>query len=52
MCHIMLMYVYISVADAVESSKFLSLLIFGDSMIDPGNNNYLLTIFKDSYFPL
>jgi len=45
------MCVCISVVDAVESSKFSSLLVFGDSTVDPGNNNYLHTISKANYFP-
>ncbi|ESW14082.1 hypothetical protein PHAVU_008G251600 [Phaseolus vulgaris] len=42
------MYVCIRV---VESSNFSSLLVFGDSTVDSGNNNYLLTISKANYFP-
>lgn len=51
---VMLMYGYIGVVAAknlVESSKFSSILVFGDSTVDPGNNNYLLTISKANYFP-
>ncbi|XP_017429879.1 GDSL esterase/lipase At2g24560 isoform X1 [Vigna angularis] len=51
---VMLMYGCIGVVaskNVLESSKFSSVLVFGDSTVDPGNNNYLLTISKANHFP-
>ncbi|KAE8646940.1 hypothetical protein Csa_020976 [Cucumis sativus] len=31
--------------------SFLSILIFGDSTVDTGNNNFISTIFKANYSP-
>uniref|UniRef100_A0A5B6YNI8 GDSL esterase/lipase n=1 Tax=Davidia involucrata TaxID=16924 RepID=A0A5B6YNI8_DAVIN len=34
-----------------SSPKFPALLIFGDSIVDPGNNNYINTIVKSNHQP-
>ncbi|KAL2931761.1 hypothetical protein RDABS01_037171, partial [Bienertia sinuspersici] len=34
-----------------NSSIITSILIFGDSTVDPGNNNYIETIFKGDFPP-
>ncbi|KAK4274872.1 hypothetical protein QN277_018039 [Acacia crassicarpa] len=31
--------------------KFSSILVFGDSTVDPGNNNFIETFFKGNHFP-
>ena len=33
------------------SRSFLAILIFGDSTVDTGNNNFIPTVFKGNYFP-
>ncbi|KDP31296.1 hypothetical protein JCGZ_11672 [Jatropha curcas] len=35
----------------VESSKVPAIFVFGDSLVDVGNNNYLSSIAKANYFP-
>lgn len=37
--------------EAVRNESFPALLAFGDSMVDTGNNNYLLTLMKGNYWP-
>ncbi|CAE5964280.1 unnamed protein product [Arabidopsis arenosa] len=37
--------------EAVANESFPALLAFGDSMVDTGNNNYLLTLMKGNYWP-
>lgn len=37
--------------DAKTSPKFSSILVFGDSTVDSGNNNYILTLFKGNHPP-
>ncbi|XP_008463972.2 GDSL esterase/lipase At1g06990 [Cucumis melo] len=40
--------------NAVEpktSRSFPAILVFGDSTIDPGNNNYILTLFRANFHP-
>ncbi|KAG7587195.1 GDSL lipase/esterase [Arabidopsis thaliana x Arabidopsis arenosa] len=37
--------------EAVPNESFPALLAFGDSMVDTGNNNYLLTLMKGNYWP-
>lgn len=34
-----------------EGSKFPAMFVFGDSLLDAGNNNDLLTLAKANYFP-
>ncbi|XP_048324053.2 GDSL esterase/lipase At2g30310 isoform X2 [Ziziphus jujuba] len=34
-----------------SSPKFPAILIFGDSTVDTGNNNYIKTLFKGNYYP-
>lgn len=36
---------------AVSNGSFPALLAFGDSIVDTGNNNYLLTLMKGNYWP-
>ncbi|KAM7260282.1 hypothetical protein ACFE04_016023 [Oxalis oulophora] len=36
---------------AANSSKFSAVLVFGDSTVDTGNNNYIPTIMKGDIFP-
>ncbi|XP_073272703.1 GDSL esterase/lipase At2g31550-like [Primulina huaijiensis] len=31
--------------------KFSSILVFGDSTVDPGNNNYITTLFRGDHLP-
>ncbi|KAG6479048.1 hypothetical protein ZIOFF_062503 [Zingiber officinale] len=34
-----------------EGAQFPAMFVFGDSLLDPGNNNNLLTLAKANYFP-
>ncbi|GER49450.1 GDSL esterase/lipase, partial [Striga asiatica] len=34
-----------------ESKPISAVLIFGDSTVDPGNNNYINTLFKSNFSP-
>ncbi|CAM8940483.1 unnamed protein product [Rhodiola kirilowii] len=36
---------------AANRSKVLAVFVFGDSTVDPGNNNFLSTIFKSNFPP-
>ncbi|XP_052882706.1 GDSL esterase/lipase At1g06990-like [Gossypium arboreum] len=38
-------------ASASTNPKFPAIVIFGDSTVDPGNNNYIDTIFKGNIAP-
>ncbi|KAH1038846.1 hypothetical protein J1N35_040589 [Gossypium stocksii] len=38
-------------SSANTNPKFLAIIIFGDSTVDPGNNNYIDTIFKGNVAP-
>lgn len=40
-----------SVSTDHSSPKFPAILIFGDSTVDTGNNNYIDTIFKGNHYP-
>ncbi|KAI4305379.1 hypothetical protein L6164_028749 [Bauhinia variegata] len=37
--------------NAIRPTNFSSILIFGDSTVDTGNNNYILTLFKGNHYP-
>ncbi|CAH2067493.1 unnamed protein product [Thlaspi arvense] len=45
-----LFYIYL-LATPAASKSFPALLAFGDSIVDTGNNNYLLTLMKGNYWP-
>ncbi|KAJ7295623.1 hypothetical protein O6H91_02G031000 [Diphasiastrum complanatum] len=45
-------HVFAALEDAKATSTFMPVLyIFGDSIVDSGNNNYLFTIAKSNYLP-
>ncbi|KAL1188729.1 GDSL esterase/lipase EXL5 [Cardamine amara subsp. amara] len=43
--------IYFLSTEAAPNGSFPALLAFGDSMVDTGNNNHLLTLMKANYWP-
>ncbi|KAG6476215.1 hypothetical protein ZIOFF_065453 [Zingiber officinale] len=41
----------LSKVNSNEGAQFPAMFVFGDSLLDPGNNNNLLTLAKANYFP-
>ncbi|KAJ8650852.1 hypothetical protein MRB53_003875 [Persea americana] len=37
--------------NAADPPKFPAILVFGDSTVDSGNNNYITTVFKSNHYP-
>ncbi|KAM1115193.1 hypothetical protein TB2_038290 [Malus domestica] len=52
---IILLLVHISNSNTCDATnpapKFPAVLVFGDSTVDTGNNNYLKTLFKGNHYP-
>lgn len=40
-----------SILDIPESQRFPALMVFGDSIVDPGNNNHMVTPSRADYPP-
>lgn len=40
-----------SISNDLMRTKFLSILVFGDSTVDTGNNNYINTLAKGNHLP-
>ncbi|OIW04395.1 hypothetical protein TanjilG_32587 [Lupinus angustifolius] len=51
MMHVCTSVVVTSKCIALSSPNFSSILVFGDSTVDSGNNNYILTLGKVNHFP-
>ncbi|CAL0317763.1 unnamed protein product [Lupinus luteus] len=53
--YIILMHFYIIIVAATSNAltrpKFSSILVFGDSTVDTGNNNYIITVAKGNHLP-
>ncbi|XP_038716849.1 GDSL esterase/lipase At1g71250 [Tripterygium wilfordii] len=47
----MIMILQCSNNGVVESARIRAMLVFGDSLVDDGNNNYLSSIARANYFP-
>ncbi|KAE9596072.1 putative triacylglycerol lipase [Lupinus albus] len=51
MMHVCTIVVVTRKCIALSSPNFSSILVFGDSTVDSGNNNYILTLNKVNHFP-
>ncbi|KAL5575329.1 hypothetical protein UlMin_017028 [Ulmus minor] len=52
--HVLCLFIVISKAKAdqrPQNNKASAVFVFGDSTVDPGNNNYVSTIFKSNFLP-
>ncbi|KAK7385591.1 hypothetical protein VNO78_31317 [Psophocarpus tetragonolobus] len=49
--HICIIDVVTNISNDLIRSKFSSILVFGDSTVDTGNNNYINTIAKGNHLP-
>ncbi|KAG6738681.1 GDSL esterase/lipase At1g71250 [Populus alba] len=49
--NLIIFFLHCSNGIAVESERVPALFVFGDSLVDVGNNNYLSSIAKANYFP-
>lgn len=50
-CCTVLMIIIMGLICVGSNAEFTSLYAFGDSLTDPGNNNYLSTLAKANYVP-
>ncbi|XP_050218720.1 GDSL esterase/lipase At1g06990-like [Mercurialis annua] len=48
---IIIFFTLISIAEATNLPNFSSILVFGDSTVDTGNNNYIQTFFQANHTP-
>lgn len=46
-----LISIYVLSSAAGQNTSFSALFAFGDSVLDTGNNNFLLTLLKGNYWP-